>query len=560
MATPIFTEWLSEWQGFGEDTNHTPNSQIQTRPSSNNDPINTGAKPNKPPEPHYNVLPKWWLQQHVAKADECPVQRIVLGDCNCAAKDGAKSLSCTFEPGSYMMHKDLYMEALYDLWRFLDTESITSRCKTPLVVLRSAANEPVDYLDTVVENLAFDLGVERVSFGPMELADFASDLFRERLFESSDGSFLQLACKSDDEEREGKWWQSFAEWWDFNDDIANDGELESASVSSDVTDVDVQSDSHSESDEDDEDHYDDRPGLSSWDVCLQRSVVLHRLFRKFLDAVESKVKRSSVWDVPYFKRNQPRYSEVRAGGLVIHVRELDRVRSHKIADKMMGKLERLIQRERMLGKNILLVGTAEREADSPYSAWGLFGDDLDERRLVIISPACRHHQEQLRATHASWIRENNTRLLKSMFRSGIVAARELELFQPLTKWPLGTDSVLRQQLCSQRLPFNFWRRIVTNAEWKLSTPAEIKLVDLELTVRRTKLTARLRSGIPPKRPSSSGKLTLQAKGGSKITGGGGTKNAPTTIDLEKLKKDCNQYEKFLLDGVVEAGECTYQLV
>jgi hypothetical protein len=488
-----------------------------------------------------------------------------------------------------MMHEDLYMETLSDLWRFMDPKSITCRSNSAMVVLTPASNEPLAYLDTVVENLAFDLGAGRVSFGPVELADFASDLFRERLFEASDGSFLQLACKSDDEENQSKWLQTFVEWWDMNDDMLDDTDLdlECGSESSDVTDVDALSDSYSEGGDYEEYSYDDRPGLSSWDVCYQRSIVLHRLFRKFLSAVESKRERFGVCntgDSPCFKSHQSRYSDVRPEGLIIHVRELDRLRSHKIAGIMIAKLERLIEHERRQGNKILLVGTVAGGTDSPYSAWGLSIDEVAERQLPIMGPACRRHQANLRAAQASWIRTSNTRLLKSMFRSGIVAARELELFQPSTNWPLAHDSILRHHLGAPKVAFNVFLRIVTLAEAEHSKPAGIRLADLELAVRRIKSTASLQSGNRTQKFKSSGDLTskindgkeLEEKAETKVkgeakdrdkkdkhdiaswletNGEGEEKKGPASIDLETLRADCNKHEAALLDRIVEASEC-----
>ncbi|KAK5044779.1 hypothetical protein LTR84_010435 [Exophiala bonariae] len=523
-----------------------------------------------------NVLPTWWLERHVAAADDCPIRRVVLKDCNCAAPDSTEFSPCVAEPGSYMIGENLYMEALAAIGGYMYTDSRTYGVGSSTVLLQSQGKETPDYLDTIVENLAFDIGADRISFGPMELADFASDLLKERLFEPRDCSFLQLSCQSDDEEKKSYWALTFAEWAEMNEEDFDERASDCGSESSELTDCDTLSDNYNPEDkiEPDEDPYDFVPGLTTWSVYWRRSRILKRLFTKSLRATRVGIKQFKRSAPPYFPRHQPRICDIPVGGTIIHVREMDRLKSHAIAGRILAFLEHQVDCYRRRGHRILIVGTAQEEVKMPTSAWMSSWYNSDDRQLLISVPSCLRHQETLIAGQTAWIRENNTRLLKSMFRSGIVAARTNDLFQPLTPWELAVDSPLNQQLSSKRLPFNVWRRFVVSAELKLRTSKTFDLADLEAVVKRTILTPHLRgkkqtlgtakgeaSGGSEgegksTEPKGEGKPT-EVKNGDKpniSTSGSSSNDVALTLDFEELKDDCDKYEQAMLSGIVEAGK------
>ena len=157
----------------------------------------------------------------------------------------------------------------------------------------------------------------------------------------------------------------------------------------------------------------------------------------------------------------------RPGGLIFHARDFKGITSTAIGSKIMQRLGKMIAYRRRKGQRILLIGTIPKKIPVPApSTTGPQGPEgkyagVTGQNILLLPSNCLQ-ENLLKEDKAKWIKEVNTRLIKSVFRSSTDKARHLRMFAPRENWDLTNFPAFSSKLANAEWTPKSVHRIVMN--------------------------------------------------------------------------------------------------
>lgn len=250
---------------------------------------------------------------------------------------------------------------------------------------------------------------------------------------------------------------------------------------------------------------------------------------------------------------------------IVHVRDMDHIRNQPQGEAIMNRLVRVVQRRRKDGEQVVILGSTASSLQPPphpdqeedelyfqhvqYAPIAASAEHMGHHR-VLESFAKQTHERSLAQPGYHRLFDINMRHIHAMIRRLGLPASEI-LFAPNTRSHLnipGTsdlgnrtltqDEIQRTVICADSLR-SLYTKSASLETFHIALAAML-VNTIDTTLGPLTRAVRLHSVIPQARSR-----------GSSQNESGDSKESPSKLNLEQLKKSCSKHETRLMSGVVD---------